>query len=154
MPLNRSFLGRSFPPTEPFEVGREHIRAFAQAIGDDNPVYSQLDAAAAAGHRDLVAPPTFLTVLTFRRPPAAITDPELGLDYSRVVHGEERYVLHRPVYAGDRLVATRTITDMRDAGRNELMTTTTEVTTVDGEHVATGVGTLIVRGTAGAAKGA
>lgn len=153
MPLNRAYVGRSYPTGEPFEVGREHVRQFAQAIGDRNPLSTDLDAARAAGHRDLVAPPTFLTVLTFRRPNAVMAEPDLGLNYAMVVHGEQRFVLHRPVYAGDVLVSTATVTDIRDAGRNELMTVENEISTVGGERVATAVNTLVSRGTAAPKEG-
>ena len=148
MALNRDFIGREFPATEPFIVGREHVRDFARAIGDSNPLCTDLEAARAAGYRDLVAPPTFLTVLQFRRPTAAMLDPALGLDYSRVVHGEQRFELYRPLCAGDEIVSVSRIGDIRDAGRNELMSVETEVTTTDGERVGKAVSTVVSRGTA------
>lgn len=148
MPLNRDYVGRSYPSTEPYHVGREHIRHFARAIGDSNPYYHDAQVAQAAGYPDVVAPPTFLTVLSFRRPNEAFADPGLGLDYSRVVHGEQRFVLHRPVFAGDDLVGTPTITDIRDAGRNELLTVELDIATTAGEPVAKAVQTIISRGTA------
>ncbi|HVE64238.1 MAG TPA: MaoC family dehydratase N-terminal domain-containing protein [Mycobacteriales bacterium] len=148
MPLNPDFVGRSFPPSEPYEVGREHIREFAAAIGDTHPAYRDAAAARALGHSDVIAPPTFLTVVAFRRPNAAIADPDLGLDYSRLVHGEQRFTHHRPVVAGDRLVSTSTITDIRVAGRNELMTITSEITTEAGEPVSTVTNVVVIRGTA------
>ena len=148
MPLNPAFVGRSFPPSEPYEVGREKIREFADAIGDFSPLYRDADAARAMGYPDVIAPPTFLTVLSFRRPNGAYTDPELGVDYGKLVHGEQRFALHRPVVAGDRLVATSTITDIRVAGRNELLTVANEITTVDGESVATVTSVVVIRGTA------
>ena len=102
MPLNREFIGREYPVKETFEVGREHIRQFADAIGDRNPIYRDPSAAQAAGHPDVVAPPTFLTVLGFRfGADSPVLDPALGLDYSLVVHGEQKFELHRPVCAGD-----------------------------------------------------
>ena len=149
MPVNRDFIGRQYPAPTTFEVGREHIRAFARAIGDDNPVYSDPEAARALGHPDVIAPPTFLTVLNFRfATDGPIADPELGLDYSLVVHGEQSFELHRPVRAGDVLTSVATVADIRDAGRNELITTVTEITAADGQHVATARGTLVSRGTA------
>jgi acyl dehydratase len=146
--LNRDFVGREYESSPPFEIGRELVRHFSTAIGDVNPVSHDVDAARAAGHRDLVAPPTFLTTLTFRRPSGPIGDPELGLDYSRVVHGEQRFELHRPVYAGDVVVATSTVAEIRDVGRNEMMKVVSEITTVEGERLATATNTMISRGTA------
>ena len=148
MPLNRAFIGRVYGFEPPFEVGRELIRHFAAAIGDTNPISRDVEAARAAGHPDLVAPPTFLTTLGFRRSGGPIDDPELGLDYSLVVHGEQRFVLHRPVYAGDVLTGGTTVRDIRDVGRNESMVFETEVKTLAGERVATTTMTMISRGTA------
>ena len=148
MPLNRAFIGREYPLDPPFEVGRELIRHFALAIGDANPISHDVAAAQAAGHRDLVAPPTFLTTLTFRRDASPIGDPDLDLDYSLVVHGEQRFVLHRSVYAGDVLSGRTTVTEIRDVGRNEAMVLETAVLASDGEQVATTTMTMISRGTA------
>src|ERR1700709_49699 len=148
VPLNRDFIGRSYDSTPPFEIGRELVRHFAAAIGDFNPISHDVDAARAAGHPDLVAPPTFLTTLTFRGRSAPMGDRALGRDYSRVVHGEQRFELHRPVCAGDTVVATSTVAEIRDVGRNEMMQVVSEISTVEGEHVATATNTMISRGTA------
>jgi acyl dehydratase len=149
MPLNREFIGREYPASGTFEVGREHIRQFADAIGDPNPVYRDQAAAQAAGHPDVIAPPTFLTVLGFRFGlDSPIIDPGLGLNYALVVHGEQRFALHRPVRAGDVLSIVSRVDDIRDAGRNEIMTMVSEVTAADGERVATATSTLVSRGTA------
>jgi len=149
MPINRDFVGREYRAPDTYEVGREHIRAFADAIGDPSPVYRDPEAARAAGHPDVIAPPTFLTVLNFRfAANSPIVDPELGLDYSLVVHGEQGFELHRPVRAGDVLTSVARVTEIKDAGRNELMVTETEVTAADGERVATLRSTIVSRGTA------
>lgn len=65
MALDQSFVGRSYPPTDPYEVGREKIREFAVAVGDANPVYTDPEAAKAFGHLDVIAPPTFVFAITF-----------------------------------------------------------------------------------------
>lgn len=149
MPLNREFLGREYAVAETYEVSREVVRRFADAIGDPNPAYRDRAAAQALGHPDVVAPPTFLTVLGFRfLAESPMLDPGLGLNYSFVVHGEQRFVLHRPVYVGDELRLTNSVVDIRDAGRNELMTTKTAVTTLAGEPVAELFSTVVSRGTA------
>ena len=148
MALNRDFIGRTFPPLAPYNVSREKIREFADAIGDPNPLYRDPDAARAVGHDDVIAPPTFPIVLTLRMGAGIIGDPTLGLDYSRVVHGEQRFVYTRPVRAGDALVGSPRITDIRDAGANELMSWSAEIVTADGEHVCTTTNTIISRGTA------
>jgi len=149
MPLNREFIGRDYPASDTYEVSRELIRRFADAIGDSNPAYTDLDAAKALGHPDVIAPPTFLTVLAFRYAmEGPVVDPGLGLNYALVVHGEQKFVHHRPVRAGDVLKVSSSVTDIRDAGRNELMTTKTAVSTVDGEPIADLFSTLVSRGTA------
>jgi len=149
VPVNRAFIGREYPASATYEVGREHIRRFAEAIGDLHPAYLDPEAARALGHPDVIAPPTFLTVLNFRfATEGPIADPELGLDYSLVVHGEQTFELHRPVRAGDVLHSVQRVVDVKDAGRNELIQTETEVTAADGERVATLRGTIVSRGSA------
>lgn len=154
MALNRDLVGKAYPASTPYEVCREKIREFALAIGDPNPAYVDQDAARALGYPDVIAPPTFLTVLAFRfAGEGPVADPALGLDYGRVVHGEQRFVHHRPARAGDRLAVTSRVEEIRDAGRNELMTTTSRVETLAGERVATIVSTLVSRGTAAGGPG-
>jgi acyl dehydratase len=144
--MNRDFLGREYPASEPFEVGREHIRQFADAIGDSNPIFRDRTAAQAAGHRDVVAPPTFLTVLTSRfAADLPLEDPALGLDFGMVVHGSQGFTFHRPVCAGDRLSVTTRIDEIRPVGRHERITMVSEVTDADGAPVATTSMLLIVR---------
>jgi len=148
MALDKSFIGRTFPPTDPYEVGREKIREFADAIGDDNPVYRDPAAARALGYPDVIAPPTFPIVVSMRASSQVIRDPELGLDYSKVVHGEQRFVYQRPIQAGDVLQVRCTVDDIRSVAGNELITTRGEVATIDGELVVTAISTLVARGTA------
>ena len=146
MPIDPSFAGRTYPPTDAYEVGIEKIREFATAIGDDNPAYHDREAAKALGHPDVIAPPTFPFVLTFKASRQMIDDPELGIDYSRVVHGEQRFAHDRPVRAGDVLTVTVTLETVRSAGGHDMVTSRSDVATVDGEHVASAWSTLVVRG--------
>jgi len=146
MPINRDFIGRTYPASPPYEVGREKIREFAGAIGDVNPAYRDPVAARALGYADVIAPPTFAIVLTLDIGGQAVTDPELGVDYSRVVHGEQRFTHVRPITAGDRLVGTLCILDIRAVGRNEMLTTEIVLTTESGEPVCIATSTLVVRG--------
>jgi acyl dehydratase len=149
MALDQSFVGRTYPPTPPYEVGREKIREFADAIGDPNPAYRDVEAARALGHPDLVAPPTFSIVLSMTASRQVVLDPDLGLDYTRVVHGEQKFVNARPVYAGDELTVVVTVENIRTAAGNDIITTRGDVSTVGGEHVLSAYGTLVARGTAG-----
>ncbi len=144
MALNRDFIGRAFPPPEPYEVTRVKIAEFADAIGDPNPIYRDSGAAKAAGHPDVIAPPTFPILLSLSR--EFLDDPELGLDFSMVVHGEQRFEYLRPLRAGDVIRAESTVTGMRSIGRNERLEIQTVISTVEGEHVCTAHNVLIERG--------
>ena len=95
MPLNRAFIGREYPASATYEVGREHIRRFAEAIGDLNPAYLDVEAAKALGHRDVVAPPTFLTALGYRfAGEGPIVDPD-RLEMKKFCPHDRRHTLHR-----------------------------------------------------------
>ncbi|HUD78638.1 MAG TPA: MaoC family dehydratase N-terminal domain-containing protein [Streptosporangiaceae bacterium] len=146
MAINRDYVGRVFPASEPYEVSRVKIAEFASAIGDANPVYRDKAAAQAAGHADVIAPPTFAIVISMAGSGAALADPGLGLNYAMVVHGEQRFEYSRPITAGDVVTARVTLTDIRDAGRNVMLTTSTEIATVGGEHVCTALSTIVERG--------
>ena len=146
MALNRDFVGRSYVAPETYEVSRVKIREFAAAIGDNNPVFRDPEAARAAGYPDVIAPPTFPIVFTLSGAGEALRDPELGLNFAMVVHGEQRFEYTRPIYAGDVLNCTSTITEIRTVGRNETLTVKSDVTTVDGEHVCTAYNTIVERG--------
>jgi acyl dehydratase len=146
MAVNRDYVGRTFPASEPYEVSRVKIAEFATAIGDPSPLFRDRAAARAAGHPDVIAPPTFAIVMSMASAGVAISDPGLGLNYAMVVHGEQRFTYERPIVAGDVLIAQPTITEIRDAGRNVMLTTSTQIRTADGELVCTAVGTLVERG--------
>ena len=148
MAMNPALIGKTYPASEPYEVGREKIREFADAIGDDNAAYRDIEAAKALGYTDVVAPPTFPVVLSFVAGRQVIGDPELGIDYSRVVHGEQRFEYSRPIQAGDRLTATVTIEDIRSAAGNEILTMRSAASDADGKPVVDIVTVLVVRGTA------
>lgn len=145
MALNPEFVGRVFPPTTTYQVGREKVREFATAIGDANPAYHDVDAARALGFRDVVAPPTFPVVMALKAATSVIKDPDFGLDYSRVVHGEQKFHYTRPIVAGDEIEVTVTIAAARTMAGNDMVTTVGEVTTVEGEHLVTVTSLLIAR---------
>jgi acyl dehydratase len=148
MTIDATMVGRSYTAAESYQVGREKIREFADAIGDPNAVYRDPEAARALGHPDVIAPPTFGILLSMRAGAQVVADPELGLDYTRVVHGEQRFVLARPIRAGDQLTVTVTVETIRTAAGNDILTTRGDAATVDGEPVFTAYSTLVARGTA------
>jgi acyl dehydratase len=146
MPLDQSFIGRSYPPTAPYLVGREKIREFASAIGATDAEYHDPEAARAIGYADVVAPPTFPVVITMAASRQIIADPELGLDYSRVVHGDQKFVYTRPVVAGDALICVNSVDEITHRGGHDFLTTRTAVTTEAGEPVVTVWAKLVQRG--------
>jgi acyl dehydratase len=148
MALNLQYEGRTYPPGPVYEVGVEKVREFARAIGDLNPAYHDVAAARALGYPDVVAPPTFATTITMPATAPAISDPGLGLDYSRVVHGEQRFAYTRPLVAGDRVTVAVTLESLRVAAGNDMVTARCDVTDEHGGHVVTTWGTLVARGTA------
>jgi acyl dehydratase len=146
MALDPGLVGRSYPPSAVYEVGRAKIAEFAAAIGEPDPVHRDAEAARAAGHPDVIAPPTFAIVVSLQAATSVLDDPDVALDYSRVVHGEQRFTHHRPIRAGDRLVATTTIDAVRSVGGNDLLTTRVDLATEDGEPVSTATSMLVARG--------
>ena len=146
MVLNAELIGRAYPASAPYLVGREKIREFARAIGEGNPAYFDRDAARALGHPDLIAPPTFATVVAMQTSQAVMFDPELGLDFSRVVHAEQSYSYSRPICAGDELIVSSTIENIRVVAGNDMLTTKASIDTVNGEHVVTATSVLVSRG--------
>ncbi|GAB47900.1 FAS1-like dehydratase domain-containing protein [Mobilicoccus pelagius] len=146
MAVNTAYEGRRYPPGEPFSVGREHVRAFAAAVGATDPVHHDVEAARAAGFADVVAPPTFAVVVAQRCEAAYIADPEAGVDFDRLVHGEESFVHHRPIVAGTELVGELHVDRVREAGGHGLATTRVEITDTKGEAVCTVRSSVVVRG--------
>ncbi|MFH9197012.1 MaoC family dehydratase N-terminal domain-containing protein [Streptomyces anulatus] len=145
MALDQSFVGRTYPPTPAYEVGREKIREFAEAVGDSHPAYVDAEAARALGHADVIAPPTFVFSITYRAAGEVVQDPQLGLDYSRVVHGDQKFSYVRPVRAGDRLTVTSTIEGIKSLAGNDILDVRGDVRDEAGELVVTTLMKLVAR---------
>lgn len=148
MALNVELVGKQYP-TQIYEVGREKVREFAAAVGDDNPAYRDVDAAKALGHPDLVAPPTFAVVVTRGPQISVIDDPDLGLDFSRVVHGDQKFQLTRPIVAGDVLHTTASVASARTMAGNDILTIRSDVVDADGSAVVSVFATLVARAVEG-----
>jgi len=146
MPLDQSFAGRSWPATEPYLVGREKIREFARAIGAADAEYHDPEAARALGYPDVVAPPTFPVVVQEHALALLLADPEAGIDFGRVVHGDQRFAFSRPIVAGDELTAVLTVTSVKTLGGHSMVTADTLIAGADGTHVVTATSSLVVRG--------
>ena len=147
--MNPELVGRVFPPTAPYLVGREKVREFARAVFADAPQHSDPEAARALGYADVVAPPTFAMVVQDLTLQQLLGDPESGIELSRLVHAEQRFRYTRPIVAGDELVATLSVTGIRSMGGNSMITSEAEIVDADGAHVVTTTSVLLA-GEAGA----
>ncbi len=146
MTIDPNLQGRSYPAGDTYSVGREAIRDFARAVKATHPAHYDVDAAAALGYGDLLAPATFAIVVAQRADAQLINDPSAGIDFTRVVHADQRFVHHRPIVAGDQLVAELHVDQVRAMGGGAMITTRAEISTVDGERTATTTSSLLVRG--------
>lgn len=146
VPVNPAIQGRSYPPVDAYLVGREKVREFARAVFATNPIHFEVEAARAAGHADVVAPPTFPVVVQEATLAQLLGDADAGIDFGRVVHGDQRFEYSRPVVAGDELTAHLTVTSVKSLGGNSMITASTVIDDAAGEHVVTATSTLVVRG--------
>lgn len=146
MPVNPEIHGKQYPSTPPYLVGREKVREFAQAVFATDPASFDLAAARTAGHSDLVAPPTFAVVIQEHTLHQLLDDTDAGIDFSRVVHGDQRFQFSRPIVAGDELTATLTVASVKQLGAHSMVTADTAIHDVSGAHVVTATSTLVVRG--------
>jgi acyl dehydratase len=145
MGLNHSLQGKSYPPIT-IEATAERIAAFADSIGDASPLYRDAEAARAAGLLGVIAPPTFATTVQIKAIHELADDPELGLDFSRVLHGDQEFVWHNPVYAGRKLTASPRVLEIRSKGSIEFLVTESDVHDDTGTEIVRLRSTLIVRG--------
>ena len=148
VPVNPELQGRVFPPVAPYLVGREKIREFARAVQSTSPLHHDVSAASAAGFADLVAPPTFAVVVQEATLAQLLAEPDAGIDFRLVVHGEQRFTYSRPIVAGDELTANLTVSSVKTLGGNAMVTAESVMTDARGAHVVTAVSTLVVRGDA------
>ncbi|WP_034266217.1 MaoC family dehydratase N-terminal domain-containing protein [Actinospica robiniae] len=153
MALDQSFVGRTYPPTPAYEVAREKIREFAEAIGDPHPAYRDPEAAKELGYPDVIAPPTFPIVISMPAADQVVYDPALGLDWTRVVHGDQRFTHERPMRPGDRVRATVVVESIKSFAGNDMITLVTEMSTEEGELISTARALLVARAENAAEEG-
>lgn len=153
MALNKSYVGRTFGPVEPYEVSAALVRRFVDAIDDDLTVYASVAEARALGHDTIPVPPTFAIVIVNDSPGHhPFFEPEFGMQYDRVVHGQQEFVHHRALRIGDIITVSSKITDISIRGRNETVTVETQLSDAAGELVCTSINTAVSRGTAPTSK--
>jgi acyl dehydratase len=146
VPVNPELQGRVYPATPPYLVGREKVREFARAVLATSALNLEPEAARAAGYADVVAPPTFATVIQDATLQQLLADEDAGVDFSRVVHGDQRFTFTRPIVAGDELTATMTVTSVKTLGGHAMVTAESRIADATGAHVVTATSTLVVRG--------
>jgi acyl dehydratase len=129
-----------------YAVGREKVREYARAVGETNPLHLDLDAAREAGHDDLVAPPMFAVVYTSPAIGPAMLDPDVGMDFARMVHGAQEFTWGPLVVAGDEITTEVELADVSERGGMGFFVFESRSDNQDGERVSTGKWTCIVRG--------
>ena len=144
--MNPELTERAFAATAPYLVGREKVREFARAVLATAPLHHDPEAARAAGFADVVAPPTFPIVIAEATLQQLLAEPDAGIDFSRVVHGDQRFSYSRPIVAGDELTATLRVTSIKTLGGNSMVTSESAMTDAAGAHVVTSISTLVIRG--------
>lgn len=146
MAIDPSNVGREFVAAEPYLVGREKVREFATATGETSPLCHDLAAARAAGYADVVAPPTFPIVVTLKAMGAAVTDPSVGVDWSRVVHGDQRFTYARPIVAGDELMVRTVIESIKHLAGTDMITLRGDLLDAQGAAIGSTWTSLVQRG--------
>lgn len=146
MPVNPELVGRQFPPTSPYLVGREKVREFARAVFADDPQHTDPDAAKALGYADVVAPPTFAMVIQDLTLQQLLAEPGSGISLERALHAEQRFRYTRPIVAGDELTGQLSVTGIRAIGKGAMVTSEAEITDAAGAHVVTATSVLLIGG--------
>ena len=145
MPVNAAAIGKTYPGTT-YAVGREKIREYASAVGETNPLYLDLEAARAAGYDDLVAPPMFAVVYGMPAVAQGMFDPEVGIDFARLVHAGQEFSWGALVVAGDEITTTTAVADISERAGNGFFVFASTSTNQRGETVCVGRWSNIVRG--------
>jgi acyl dehydratase len=143
--VDTSKVGKKYEPFE-YEVGREKIREYANAVGEENPVHHDREAARAAGFRDVVAPPMFAVVYSAGAMGPAILDPEIGINLMLMVHGSQEFEWGEPVCSGDTITTNVTVKDIYERGPMKFYVFESVSTNQDGQETVRGTWANIVRG--------
>ncbi len=144
--VNAAVEGKTYPATDPYLVGREKIREFAHAVKSTNPNNLDVFASQAAGYDDVIAAPTFAVVIQERSLATVLADKEADIDFSRVVHGDQRFIHARPIVAGDELTSQLTVSSVKTLGAHSMVTFETKIYDIKKDLVCTAISTLVVRG--------
>jgi hypothetical protein len=127
--LNPDSVGRTFSGTDVITISQSEIDAFCAVVGETDTA---------------IAPPTFTIRITLSQFEAILTQPEIGLDWTRLVHGDQKFEIFSPIKAGDLLTCNATIESYRVAAGNEIVTVRSDLHR-SGEVVVSAWSTLVVR---------
>jgi acyl dehydratase len=144
--VNPELVGRDFPPTQPYLVGREKVREFARAVFATDPSHTDVAAAQALGYTDVVAPPTFAMVIQDHTLQQLLAEPDSGVVLERTIHAEQKFRYTRPIVAGDELTGRLAVTGVRAIGKGAMVTSEAEITDASGAHVVTATSILLIGG--------
>ena len=145
MAVDTAAIGKQYAPVS-YAVGREKIREYAYAVGETNPLHLDVGAARAAGHRDVVAPPMFASVYCSRAIGPAMFDPDVGIDFARLVQSGQEFKWGPLVVAGDEISTTLTVKDISERAGSGFYVFESVSTNQDGDVVCVGTWSNIVRG--------
>jgi acyl dehydratase len=145
MAVDTSKVGQSFEPAE-FQVDADRIRQYAEAVGEDNPVHRDPEAAKAAGFRDLVAPPMFVVVYSAAAMGPPIFEVIGGDQLPRMVHGGQEFVWGEPVCAGDTITTQPQMKEIYEKDGKGFFVFESVSTNQDGQETVRAIWTNIVRG--------
>lgn len=130
--IDRSYIGHTMPAFSA-EVEKGRLRFFANATGQTDPIYTDVAVARAAGYPGLPVPPTFLFCLEMEAPDPAAVRNLLGLDYRRLLHGEQGFTYHAMAFSGDTLTFEQRIDDIYDK-KNGALEFVVRQTRVSNQH--------------------
>ncbi len=143
--MSSAAVGKTYPPFV-YEVGKEKIREYAHAVGEENPVYFDREAARGAGFRDIPCPPMFVVVYSSGSVMPGIFDPEVGINFAMMVHGGQEFVWGEPVCSGDVITTETSVKEISEKGGMGFYVFESVSLNQDGAEVARGTWTNIVRG--------
>jgi acyl dehydratase len=145
MAIKTDAIGKEWPATN-YEVGKEKIGEYARVIGIDNPVHFDREAAAAAGYRDVVAPPMFCVVYGAPALAPAMFDDEVGMNFAAMVHGGQEFEWGEPACSGDQITTIAKCLQIFEKDGKGFYVFETNSVNQDGRPVVRGTWTNIVRG--------
>jgi acyl dehydratase len=145
MAISTAAIGKTYPPSV-YAVGREKVREYAVAVGEENPLHIDVEAARAAGYRDVVAPPMFCVVYCGVALGPAMFDPEVGIDFPKLLHSAQEFRWGPLVVAGDEIETTMTVKEISARGAMGFYTFESVSKNQDGDTVCVGTWSNIVRG--------